>query len=231
VRRVASCVVGADEYYHGGGLEEDRKVLCQVLGRLYLPETVDDDKIKTVKLLVHNVFTVRHSLLPPILPLPLSRPSALPPPPSGVPPQRRPVRDVSARNALSKFDTTISKKYADKLAGFSEEEYRQLEQLDALFKFLDDIVPLDDGEMIEITTRGKKRCGHDRSLFFVGADADGTGRRSESVMTMTTETTSVAEDGSVGSGTSDVRASKGKGKDKAKSSKCAVHVYAVQRGG
>ena len=46
-------------YVHDhGDTEEDKKVLCQVLGRLHLPETVDDDKIRTLKLLVHNVFTV-----------------------------------------------------------------------------------------------------------------------------------------------------------------------------
>ncbi|KAG9310046.1 hypothetical protein JVU11DRAFT_10089 [Chiua virens] len=141
--------------------KEDRKVLCQVFGRLHLPETVDDDKIRTAKLLVYNVFT------------------------------RRPIRDVSARNALSKFDATISKKYAEKLADFSEEEYRRLKQLDELFKFLDDIIPLEDGEEIEMPrTRGRKR-------------------RSESVMTETT-VTSVAEDTSVGSGTSDARDAKGK---------------------
>ena len=121
-------------------------MLCQVLGRLHLPETVDDDKIRTLKLLVHNVFTV------PLL-------FSLAFPPDHAPrEQRRPIRDVSARNALSKFDATISKKYADKLAGFSEEEYRRLEQLDALFRFLDDIVPLDDGEEVEpMRTRGRKR--------------------------------------------------------------------------
>ncbi|KAF8550568.1 hypothetical protein OG21DRAFT_1546401 [Imleria badia] len=35
-----------------------------------------------------------------------------------LPPQRRPIRDV----ALTKFDASISKKYADRLAGFCEEE-------------------------------------------------------------------------------------------------------------
>jgi condensin complex subunit 3 len=39
-------------------IEDNRKVLCQVLGKLYLPETVDDDKIRTVKLLVHNLLQV-----------------------------------------------------------------------------------------------------------------------------------------------------------------------------
>jgi hypothetical protein len=41
-----------------GDVEEDKKVLCQVLGWLHLPKTVDDDKIRTLKLLVHNVFMV-----------------------------------------------------------------------------------------------------------------------------------------------------------------------------
>lgn len=72
--------------------------------------------------------------------------------------QRRPIRDVSARNALTKFDATISKKYAEKL-NFSEEECRQLEQLEELFKFLDDIIPFEDGEEVEMPmkTRGRKR--------------------------------------------------------------------------
>jgi condensin complex subunit 3 len=129
-------------------VEDDKKVLCQILERVYLPETVDDDKIRTLKLLVHNVFTVRVLSSPRVPFRPLTRP------------QRRPIRDVSARNALTKFDASISKKYADKLAGFSEEEYRRLEQLEALFAFLDDIVPLDDGEEVEMPmrTRGRKRC-------------------------------------------------------------------------
>ncbi|KAF9234460.1 nuclear condensing complex subunit [Melanogaster broomeanus] len=147
--------------------KEDKKVLCQVLGRLYLPENVDDDKIRTLKLLIHNIFT------------------------------RRPLRDTAARNAFTKFDAAISKKYADKLADFSEEEYRQLEQLNDLFKFLDDIIPLDDVEDYEVPkTRGRKR-------------------RSESVMTATT-VSSVPEDGSVASAGS---SSKQKGRGRAKQSK------------
>ncbi|KIJ59925.1 hypothetical protein HYDPIDRAFT_99639 [Hydnomerulius pinastri MD-312] len=107
---------------------ENKKVLCQVLGRLHLPENVDDDKIRTLKLLIHNIST------------------------------RRPLRDTTARNAFTKFDAAVTKKYADKLADFSEEEYRQLEQLNDLFAFLDDIIPLDDGEEIELPkTRGRKR--------------------------------------------------------------------------
>jgi hypothetical protein len=43
-------------------LEEDKKVLCQLLGKLHLPDTVDDDKIRTLKLLMHN-FRLVHAFL------------------------------------------------------------------------------------------------------------------------------------------------------------------------
>ena len=39
-------------------LEEDKRVLTQMLGKLYLPEAVDDDKIRTLKLLIYSVQTV-----------------------------------------------------------------------------------------------------------------------------------------------------------------------------
>ena len=116
---------------------------------LHLPETVDDDKIRTLRLLVHNIFTVssRSRFLDPSLIPMFAR-------------QRRPIRDISARNALTKFDATISKKYADKLSNFSEEEYRQLEQLEALFTFLHDIIPLEYREEMEMPMkmRGRKWC-------------------------------------------------------------------------
>lgn len=37
---------------------EDKKALCQLLGKLYIPDTVDDDKIRTLKLLMHNLRAV-----------------------------------------------------------------------------------------------------------------------------------------------------------------------------
>jgi hypothetical protein len=40
-------------------IEEDKKVLCQLLGKLHIPDTVDDDKIRTLKLLMHNLRLVR----------------------------------------------------------------------------------------------------------------------------------------------------------------------------
>ncbi|KAI0266182.1 nuclear condensing complex subunit [Gloeopeniophorella convolvens] len=112
--------------------KDDKKVLCQALGKLYLPpETDDDDKVRTLKLLVHNLRA------------------------------RRPPRDVAARSALVKFDTALSKRFERQLADFDEEEYRTLESLKSLFEFLDDIVPLDDSDEEEEAPRrrgpGRKR--------------------------------------------------------------------------
>lgn len=54
----------------------------------------------------------------------------------------------------------ISKKFVKQLEDFDEDEYRKLEELKDLFEFLDDIIPEDDDEMINIDTKkkGKKRC-------------------------------------------------------------------------
>lgn len=43
-------------------VEEDKKTLCQLLGKLYLPDQVDDDKLRSLKLLIHNLSSVRLSL-------------------------------------------------------------------------------------------------------------------------------------------------------------------------
>ncbi|KAG1728449.1 nuclear condensing complex subunit [Suillus lakei] len=144
-------------------IKEDKKVLYQVLGRLYLPDKVDDDKIRTLKLLLHNLNS------------------------------RRPTRDTAAKNALAKFDAAISKRYAEQLESFNEEDYRQLEYLKDLFEFLDDIIPLDDGEEIDIPrTRARKR-------------------RSESIATDTTD--SIAPDESIASAASSSHP-QGKGRGK-----------------
>lgn len=41
------------------GTEDDKKGLCQLLGKLYIPDVVDDDKIRTLHLLLQNLRTVR----------------------------------------------------------------------------------------------------------------------------------------------------------------------------
>ncbi|KAM6503308.1 Nuclear condensing complex subunit [Amanita muscaria] len=109
--------------------KEDKRVLTHMLSKLHIPDTVDDDKIRTLKLLIHSVQT------------------------------RRPLRDATSNNALRKFDTAISKKFETQLEGFSEEEYRKLSELQELFEFLDDIIPEDDeGDDTDVPRRkGRKR--------------------------------------------------------------------------
>ncbi|TBU47907.1 nuclear condensing complex subunit [Dichomitus squalens] len=96
--------------------KEDKKALYQVLGKLYLPDEVDADKVRILKLLVDNLRT------------------------------RRPPRDTAGKNALIKFDSALAKRYEKQLENFSEDEFRKLEELKDLFEFLDDIVPLEEDE-------------------------------------------------------------------------------------
>ena len=45
-----------------GWTEDDKKSLCQLLGKLYIPDDVDDMKIRTLKLLMTTLRSVRSSL-------------------------------------------------------------------------------------------------------------------------------------------------------------------------
>jgi condensin complex subunit 3 len=121
-------------------------VLCLNLSKLYLPpETGDDDKVRTLKLLVYNLRT------------------------------RRPPRDTSAVAALCKFDEALSKRFEKQLEDFNEAEYRQLESLQELFEFLDDIMPLDEDEEEEEATASKKRGARKRrSVSVTTTDSTGT---------------------------------------------------------
>ncbi|TCD67325.1 hypothetical protein EIP91_000246 [Steccherinum ochraceum] len=144
--------------------KDEKKSLCQLLGKLHIPETIDDDKIRTLKLLMHNIRA------------------------------RRPIRDAASRNAFTKFEIALNKKFEKQLEAFNEEEYRQLEQLKGLFEFLDDIIPLsDDEEEAAPKKKGARK------------------RRSESVTTDASSVTGFSGDerSSVGS-----RTSKGKAKPK-----------------
>lgn len=59
---------------------------------------------------------------------------------------------------MIKFDNALSKKYEKQLENFSEEELRKLEELNELFEFLDDIIPLEDEED-DPPKKGRKRYG------------------------------------------------------------------------
>ncbi|OCH93098.1 hypothetical protein OBBRIDRAFT_725376 [Obba rivulosa] len=145
--------------------KDDKKALCQLLGKLYIPDAVDDDKIRTLKLLIHSLNA------------------------------RRPLQDTTSRNAFTKFDKALSKRFEKQLADFNEDEYRQLEQLKELFEFLDDIIPDDDDEEVVIPKKSKKR-------------------RSNSVGTESTVSRALSDND--GAASPPPRASRAKGKNKAK---------------
>ncbi|KAJ7510357.1 nuclear condensing complex subunit [Mycena galericulata] len=108
--------------------KDDRKIICQMLGKLHIPDEVDVDKIRTLKLLMHTLNL------------------------------RRPLRDATSNNAFKKFDAAISKKFEKELQDFDEDEYRKLEELKELFEFLDDIMPEDDEAINpDAKKKGKKR--------------------------------------------------------------------------
>jgi hypothetical protein len=91
----------------------------------------------------------------------------LPPTNFDAQPQRRPLHDTVARNAFTRFDTAVSKKYEKQLEDFNEEEYRKLAELKDLFDFLDDIIPEDDEE-IDINAPKKGRSTRKRLVFQAG---------------------------------------------------------------
>ncbi|KAF9495093.1 hypothetical protein BDN71DRAFT_902125 [Pleurotus eryngii] len=107
---------------------ESKKAMCQALPKLYLPEEADQSKLRGLRLLIHSLI------------------------------KRRPINDVSAKNAATKFETAFCKKY-EQLEGFSEAEYRQYGELKDLFDFLDDLIPLSsDEEDTDLKPpKGKKR--------------------------------------------------------------------------
>jgi condensin complex subunit 3 len=87
---------------------------------------------------------------------------------------RRPPRDASALAALVKFDNALSKRFEKQLEDFNESEYRQLQSLQELFKFLDEIMPLDedeDGNEEEETSTARKRAARKRRSESVTSDA------------------------------------------------------------
>lgn len=91
------------------------------------------------------------------------------------------------RNAVNKFLLIIEKRFAKQLEGISEDELRQLEENQALFDFLDSIIPLDDED--EDDTYAAPHRGRKRLVFnllddvYVIVLTRSSYRRSESVST------------------------------------------------
>ncbi|KAJ7039564.1 nuclear condensing complex subunit [Mycena alexandri] len=127
--------------------KDEKKILCQMLGKLHIPDEVDVDKVRTLKLLIDYVAS------------------------------HRPLGDATSKNALKRFEQSMTKKFEKELEGFSEAEYRQLENLKDLFDFLDDIMPEEDDDAAadikpktDVKKKGKKR--RSGSITSTATDAD-----------------------------------------------------------
>ncbi|KAH6906768.1 nuclear condensing complex subunit [Coprinopsis sp. MPI-PUGE-AT-0042] len=71
-----------------------------------------------------------------------------------------PPRDYYSNQALTKFETNFTTKYKAEIEALESDDYRQLDDLNELFSFLDSIMPDDEesgDEREGPTTRGKKR--------------------------------------------------------------------------
>ncbi|KAG8985209.1 hypothetical protein FRB93_006052 [Tulasnella sp. JGI-2019a] len=97
---------------------EDKKVLCQMLPKMYIPADLDEDKAKYIKVLSSTLRT------------------------------RRPFKEAVVRNAFARFEKGLDKVLSAQLKGFKEEEYLQLEELREKFEWLDDITSdVSDGDL------------------------------------------------------------------------------------
>ncbi|KAG8947483.1 hypothetical protein FRC04_010664 [Tulasnella sp. 424] len=96
--------------------KEDKKVLCQMLGRLYIPADLDYDKALQLKILTSALM------------------------------MHRPLKDTVSKNAFTKFDNSLSKTLAEQLAGFKEEDYVELDEICKRFDWAEDVLADDSSE-------------------------------------------------------------------------------------
>lgn len=93
--------------------DTERKLFCQTLAKLYVPEECDAGRVKESQLLISALKKVRR---------PLSRsPTASPAPsnlsadpstlPSSIVTKKRPIEDTVSRNALGRFATALEKRF------------------------------------------------------------------------------------------------------------------------
>ncbi|KAF5386531.1 hypothetical protein D9757_005916 [Collybiopsis confluens] len=87
-------------------LKDHKKVLCQQLSKLYLPDDVDEDEVRYLNLMMDKI------------------------------PSCRPLGDMVSRNAFTKFQTVYVKKYEKQLEGLTAEEYFSHEKHQAEAEFL-----------------------------------------------------------------------------------------------
>lgn len=99
-----------------------RKVFAQLLPKLYFPEDCEPAKVKEVMLLAKALRIVRPSLSSSLSPLDtsLTRVSLSP-----SHPQHKPLADTVSKNALSKLETSLAKRFSKDVASWAAENQDQ----------------------------------------------------------------------------------------------------------
>lgn len=85
--------------------------MCQLLGKLYLPETLEEWKVKALFLIKGKLQEVRLSWLALRSSVTAATSSTFVP--SLYNTQHRPLEDTVSRNAFARFETAVSKRYPD----------------------------------------------------------------------------------------------------------------------
>jgi condensin complex subunit 3 len=108
--------------------EDARKLWCQLLPKLYIPEEADDYSIKALLELISALKDVR--------PLPLPFPP-FPPLLTLTFRQNRPLTDSVPRNALNRFETSLTKTFGARIEALSEEEVEASEKVKGVREWLE----------------------------------------------------------------------------------------------
>ncbi|KAI5479984.1 condensin complex subunit 3 [Pseudohyphozyma bogoriensis] len=111
--------------------KDERKLLCQLLPKLYIPDEIDELKIK--------------SLLTLIASLKLNRPLA----------------DTVSKNALVRFETSLTKAFGEKLDALTEDQIKEAEELKATHDFIRQALDDDEAEEEEDEEEEDEEAGGD----------------------------------------------------------------------
>lgn len=98
-----------------------------MLGKLRLADAPTQSKVQSLALIVRYIISA--STMQPMLHSFLA---------FTLFPQRHPIADTTSRNAITRFDNSLKKKYGELLGDMDEEELRISEDMRDLWSFIDD---------------------------------------------------------------------------------------------
>jgi condensin complex subunit 3 len=119
--------------------EDERKLLCQLLPKLYIPDEIVDVKVKSLLWLVSSLKLVRFRH---------KRSLSLPSVPDSLSPlsQNRPLADTVSKNALDRFEKALIKSFGERVKALSSEELAQAVEYKETQNWVDSIVGEDGDE-------------------------------------------------------------------------------------